>query len=63
MLMLSSDTRRWNATPLAWDTSMKACADEADSELRIMTPALTQFASSEIVATRATIVPSPESGW
>ena len=46
VLTLASPSRgrRWNGTPLAADdaTSMKACAADGDSELRIITPALVQ---------------------
>src|SRR4051812_13607547 len=40
---------------------MNPCADEEDSELRNMTPAFTQLASPDTLATRATICPSPVS--
>src|SRR5579872_1925458 len=43
-LVLPSATRRWNARPFAEDTSMKACADEGESEPRIITPAFTHAA-------------------
>src|SRR5205085_5494208 len=57
-----SAVRRWNATPFACDTSMNACHDEGFSDPRIITPALTQFAWSDTVATRATIQPLFRSG-
>ena len=41
---------------------MKPCADDADSDPRIITPALTQAACDDTVATRATIEPSPDNG-
>src|SRR5262245_15185669 len=56
-----SERRRWKLTPFADDdaTSMKPCADEADSDVRIMTPAFVHALIAWMLLTRATIVPSP----
>src|SRR4051812_5443262 len=61
--MLPSVVRRWNGTPFTADdaTSMKPCAENAEIELRIMTPALVQLLTAWIEVTRATIDPSPVS--
>src|SRR5436190_18977325 len=59
VLTLPVVVRRWNATPLPADTSMNACADEAPSVSRIMTPALVHAATSSTDATRATTAASP----
>src|SRR6185436_18836545 len=60
-----STGRRWNGTPLTADaaTSMKPWAEDAASELRIITPAFVHALTFWIEATRATIVPSPSSVW
>ena len=58
-LVLPSASRRWNARPLAPDTSMKACAEPAVSDPRNITPAFVQLATFCTEATRATIDPSP----
>ena len=56
-----SDSRRWNAAPFAADapTTMKACADEAESDPRIIAPAFVHAFTFWIDATRATMLPSP----
>ena len=51
--------RRWNASPLLYDTSMNAWAEPASSDPRIITPALTHAAVFDVLTTRATIDPSP----
>ena len=60
-LVPPSTGRRWNGTPFVADeaTSMNPCADDADSELRIITPALVQALTFWIEVTRAMIDPSP----
>jgi hypothetical protein len=55
-------SRRWNATPLAAETSISACVDPADSVSRIMTPAFDQLFTFCTLETRAWIVVSPVSG-
>jgi hypothetical protein len=39
-------------------TSMNPCADDAETDVRIMTPALVQVLTAWMLATRATMVPS-----
>jgi hypothetical protein len=61
VLIAPSLARRWKGTPLVDEaaTSMNACAADGDSELRIMTPAFVQLFTYSMLATRATIDPSP----
>jgi hypothetical protein len=55
--------RRWNVSPLEAVTAIIACRESEDNDSRIMTPAFAQgFVFCRLV-TRATIVPSPVSGW
>jgi hypothetical protein len=53
------DVRRWNAAPLPGEISAKAWREPAASDSRIITPALTHGSTFWMLATRATIVPSP----
>ena len=57
-----AERRRWNASPLLYDTSMNACGDPGSRVPRIMTPAFVHAFVFCTVATRATIDPSPVSG-
>jgi hypothetical protein len=53
--------RRWKASPLPAETSMKPCADPGCSVSRIITPAFTQAAVPCSPETRASMRPSPVS--
>src|SRR5581483_176142 len=55
--------RYWNAAPFDGLTIIAACAADAVSDARIMTPALVQAFTFCTDATRATIEPSPDIGW
>src|SRR5262245_38243688 len=59
--MSPSLRRRWNGTPFAdeYATSWNACAADADSELRTITPAFVHAFTPWMDATRATIVKLP----
>ena len=55
--------RRWNVRPLPGVRNIDACVEPVASVSRIMTPALAHGSVFWMLATRATIVPSPLSGW
>ena len=57
--MAPSARRRWNASPLAAETSAKACDAPGASELRIMTPAFDQALTLVIESIRAITSTSP----
>jgi len=54
-------SRRWKAIPLLGVRMTIACLELADRLSRIMTPPLAQGSVFSMLATRARIVPSPES--
>ena len=54
---------RWNAVPLLGVTSIIAWRAASDNPSRIITPALAHAFVFWIDATRATMEPSPLSGW
>src|SRR5436190_8887587 len=51
------------AIPLPGVTNTDACGEPASVVARIMTPALVHTLTFCTLATRATMVPSPDSGW
>ena len=63
-LVLPAASRRWKLTPLAGEeaTSINPCAEDPETDVRIMTPALVQVLTAWMLATRATMVPSPVRG-
>ena len=57
------ESRRWKARPLPGVRNIDACVEPVASVSRIMTPDLAHGSEFWMLATRATIVPSPLSGW
>jgi len=57
------ETRRWNASPLPGVRTIMACLELAASVSRIITPPFDQGFVFWMLETRATIWPSPLSGW
>jgi hypothetical protein len=57
------EARRWNARPFNGVSTIIACLDAAERVSRIITPPLAQASVFWMLPTRATMLPSPVSGW